>query len=343
MNANPCVKEALLYQRIDDRVRCNTCERQCVIVPGKLGFCRTRKNIRGTLYTLEYGDISSFSANPIEKKPFYHFHPGTHALTVGSWSCNLTCPWCQNYDISKSPPDIRKSNYVSPEKFIKLVKAERCQGISISFNEPTLMLEYSLDVFDLAKKKGYYNTYVTNGYMTPEALELLVEHGLDAANFDMKGDKEAVRNYCGADVELIWRNIREAKRMGVWVEITTLVIPGVNDDEECLRGIARRIFREVGENVPWHISQYYPAYKALEVGLYPGRTPEETLEAAWQMGRDEGLNYIYIGNVPGEKQNTCCHHCGELLIKRHIFNIIDYRITPDNTCPACNAQIPIIG
>jgi len=344
VNVNTCVKEGRLYQKIDGAVRCNTCERLCQIDPGQNGFCKTRKNIDGRLFTLEYGDISSFSANPIEKKPFFHFYPGSYTFTVGSWSCNFTCPWCQNYDISKCPPDLKKRSYISPQNFIKLTKEKRCQGTSISFNEPTLLFEYSLDVFDLARKEGFYNTYVTNGYMTLEALKLLVEHGLDAANFDMKGYGEAVRRYCGVNVEKVWRNIAEARRLGVHVEITTLVIPGVNDDEECLRSIASRIRREVGENTPWHVTQYYPAYKALEVGLYDGRTPVEILERAWQIGRNEGLNYVYAGNVPGHRyENTYCPNCDELLIRRLGFDVVDYRVTSDGICPKCRGQISIVG
>ncbi len=341
---NACVREALLYKKIDDKVRCNTCERLCEISLNELGFCKTRKNIGGKLYTLEYGDISSFSANPIEKKPFFHFHPGSCAFTIGSWGCNFSCPWCQNYDISKSTPDLSRCNHVSPENFIKLMKEERCQGTSISFNEPTLLFEYSLDVFDLAKKEGYYNTYVTNGYMTSEVLRSLVEHGLDAANFDMKGDEEVVRKYCGTDVEKVWRNIVEAKRLGVHVEITTLVIPDINDDEECLRSIARRIRREAGKDTPWHITQYYPAYKALDIGLYPNRTPVETLEKAWQLGKEEGLSYVYAGNVPGHRlENTYCHNCDALLIERFGFDVVEYRISEDNRCPKCKEEIPISG
>lgn len=339
-----CVKEALLYEKVGDDVRCNTCERLCLIPLGQVGFCKTRKNIDGRLFTLEYGDISSFSANPVEKKPFFHFHPGSYAFTVGSWSCNFTCPWCQNHEISKEPPDPKRCNHIPPEKFIRLMKAGKCQGTSISFNEPTLMLEYPLDVFDLAGKEGFYNTYVTNGYMTLEALRLLVEHGLDAANVDVKGEEEAVRKYCGADVEKVWRNIAEARRLGVHVEVTTLVIPGVNDDEECLRGIAGRIRREVGVDTPWHVTQYYPAYMALQLGLYPGRTPVGTLEEAWRIGRKEGLNYVYAGNVPGHQyENTYCPNCGEPLIQRIGFSVVDYKVTSDNKCPKCKESIPIVG
>jgi len=342
--ANPCVREALLYQKLDGTVRCRTCERFCEIEPGQLGFCRTRKNVGGKLYTLEYGDISSISANPIEKKPFFHFWPGSYALTVGSWSCNFTCPWCQNHDISKCPPDTNRSNYLSPRAFVRAVGEEGCQGTSISFNEPTLLFEYSLEVFELAKREGYYNTYVTNGYMSLEALRLLRERGLDAMNVDIKGDREAVERYCGADVEKVWRNCAEARGLGIHIEITTLIIPGVNDDEECLRGIARRIRRELGEDTPWHVTRYYPAHRALEFGLFDGRTPIEALEKAHGIGKEEGLNYVYIGNVPGhELENTYCHNCGELLIKRFGFEVVDYRIAPGNKCPRCGEDIPIVG
>ncbi|MBS7281630.1 MAG: AmmeMemoRadiSam system radical SAM enzyme [Candidatus Freyarchaeota archaeon] len=333
------LREAILTERTDDeRLRCLTCMRKCIIPEGEVGFCKTRKNIGGKLYTLIYGDISSLSANPIEKKPFFHFYPGSKALTVGSWSCNFTCPWCQNWEISKHPPDEFK-NYVSPEQFMRLVKAYKCQGTSISFNEPTLLLEYSLDVFRLAKKAGYYNTYVTNGYMTLKALELLVESGLDAMNVDVKGCKETVQKYCGADVEHVWRNIHESKRRGVHIEITTLVIPRVNDDVDCLRGIARRI-KEEDENIPWHVTRFHPEYKMTDREA----TPIQTLERAREVGLSEGLKYVYIGNVPGHKgENTWCPNCGELLIERYIFSITKYRITPENKCPRCGTQIPIIG
>ncbi|MEM2135169.1 MAG: AmmeMemoRadiSam system radical SAM enzyme [Candidatus Jordarchaeaceae archaeon] len=333
------LREAILTERTDDgRLRCLTCMRKCIIPEGEVGFCKTRKNFGGKLYTLIYGDISSISANPIEKKPFFHFYPGSKALTAGSWSCNFTCPWCQNWEISKHPPDEFK-NYVSPEQFMRLVKAYRCQGTSISFNEPTLLLEYSLDVFRLAKKAGYYNTYVTNGYMTPQALELLIESGLDAMNVDVKGCKETVQKYCGADVEHVWRNIHESKKRGIHIEITTLVIPRVNDDVDCLRSIAQRI-REEDENIPWHVTRFHPEYKMTDREA----TPIQTLERARELGLSEGLKYVYIGNVPGHKgENTWCPNCGELLIERYIFSITKYRITPENKCPRCGAQIPIIG
>jgi pyruvate formate lyase activating enzyme len=342
MESPKCVKEALLYEQEGNKVRCKTCERFCTIAVGKLGFCKTRMNIDGKLYTLEYGNISSISANPIEKKPFFHFFPGSKALTIGSYGCNFACPWCQNWEISKAVPDRARCNFILPERFVQLVKETGCQGTSISFNEPTLLLEYSLDVFELAKKAGYYNTSVTNGYMSSDALRLLVEHGLDAMNADVKGCKDVVRNYCGADVEKVWRNIKEAKRKGVHIEITTLVIPELNADEACLSSIASRIKKDVGKDTPWHVTQYYPAYKSLEVDLYNGRTPIEILERAREIGRAEGLNYVYLGNVPGHPyENTYCPHCGELLIKRFGFEVVSYHLTTENKCPACGAVIAV--
>ena len=202
--ASGFVRESLLQDRVGDKIRCNVCERRCLIVARGFGWCRTRQNRDGKLLTLIYGAVSSLAANPIEKKPFYHFHPGSSALTAGSWSCNFGCPWCQNWDISKTPPPAAGES-VLPERFLKVLEKEGCQGTSISFNEPTLSLEWSLEVFRLAGERGFYNTYVTNGYMTPEALDLLIEAGLDAMNVDMKGDAAAVKKLCKAvDVEKVW-------------------------------------------------------------------------------------------------------------------------------------------
>ncbi|NVM21329.1 MAG: radical SAM protein [Desulfobacterales bacterium] len=229
--ANPKIRQALLYEKTGEgKVRCGTCERFCEIRTDAFGFCKTRKNIDEKLYTIVYGEVSSLSANPIEKKPFFHFYPGSIALTIGTWSCNFTCPWCQNWQLSKSRPREKRGAYMSPEEFMKVMKLYGCRGTSISFNEPTLLFEYALDVFDLSKEAGYYNTYVTNGYMSKAAMELLAAHGLDAMSIDVKGDKRGVKKYCGADVDKVWRNTVLAKELGIHVEITTLVIPGINDD-----------------------------------------------------------------------------------------------------------------
>ena len=335
----PWVREALLYDRLSGgKVRCNTCERRCVISPSNLGFCKTRQNINGELFTLQYGFSSGISANPMEKKPFYHFWPGSFALTIGSWSCNSLCPWCQNYHISKFPPDPARGEYIAPEKFVELVGKYNCRGTSVSFNEPTLSLEWSVDAFKLARAQGYCNTFVTNGYMTPEALWELHDAGLDALCIDVKGDAEAVQKYCGLDVEVVWRNVRESKKLGMHVEVVNLVIPGVNDREEQLRELARRHLREAGKETPLHFTAYYPAYK-----FDAPPTPVSTLERAHKIAKSEGLEFVYMGNVPGHPyENTYCPSCGELLIERFGLELVRANLR-GKRCPKCGRELPVVG
>ncbi len=329
--------KALLQEAVNDKVRCLTCERRCELADGQVGWCRTRENRAGTLYTLIYGAVSSLSCNPIEKKPLYHFYPGSLALTAGAWSCNFACPWCQNWDISKQPP--AGGEFTSPEEFVELAVRWDCQGTSISFNEPTLSLEWSLDVFPLAREAGLYNTFVTNGYMTNQALELLVEAGLDGMNVDVKGDEAAVDEYCGADVNIVWRNCRRARELGVWVELTTLVIPDVNDDDECLEGIASRIVAELGPDTPWHLSRYYPAYR-----FTAPPTPVATLERAREIGVQAGLRYVYLGNVPGHPGgHTSCPNCGTILVRRGLLRPLRCDVTRDGHCPRCGQEIAGMG
>ena len=332
--ADEFVRPALLQERVGERVRCLTCERRCEIASGKVGWCRTRRNRDGALVTLIYGVLSSLSANPIEKKPLYHFYPGTRALTSGSWSCNFGCPWCQNYHISKA--ESRGGRYLPPGKFVSRAIDRGCRGTSISFNEPTLSLEWSLDVFRLSRSRGLYNTYVTNGYMTEQALRLLVGAGLDAMNVDIKGDGEAVHRYCqGIEVEKVWRNCRTAGQMGVHLEITTLVIPGVNDSNVVLSGIARHIVSDLGPDVPWHVSGYYPAHR-----FTAPPTPLRTLERACGIGREVGLDFVYLGNVRGHRlQNTYCPECEALLIERSGLRVGALQIA-EGRCPECGHKIP---
>ncbi len=323
------VRESLLQDRVGNKTRCNVCARRCVIPLGGQGWCRTRENRGGTLLTLIYGAASSQAANPIEKKPLFHFYPGSWCYTVGSWSCNFGCPWCQNWDISKARPG--SGEYIPPRRMIELTERSGCSGTSISFNEPTLSLEWSLDVFRLARACGLYNTYVTNGYLTPEALELLIDAGLDAMNVDVKGDAAGVRKYCkGIDVEHVWTACRLARARGVHVEITTLVVPTVNDAPDVLRGIATRIVTELGPEVPWHVSGYYPAYQ-----FTVSPTPVRTLERAWHTGREAGLEFVYVGNVPGHRyDNTYCPQCSTLLIERRGFEVV-YNGLDQGKCPWC--------
>jgi pyruvate formate lyase activating enzyme len=327
-------RESQLSEKVGSKIRCNVCERRCLLKPGGFGWCRTRVHRNGRLLTLIYGAVSSLAVNPIEKKPFYHFRPGTSALTAGSWSCNFGCPWCQNWDISKTPPPVR-GPYVSPERFVQLAAGSACQGTSISFNEPTLSLEWSLDVFRLARRRGLYNTFVTNGYMTPESLSLLIDAGLDAMNVDMKGDAEAGRKYCKTiDVEKVWTACQLARSRGVHMEVTTLVIPGVNDSDTTLRAIAGRIATVLGRDVPWHLTRYYPAYQ-----FSAPPTTLRTLEHAWQIGKEAGLAFVYMGNVPGDPHDdTYCPSCGERLIRRHGFGVVENKLGA-GFCPRCEFAI----
>jgi pyruvate formate lyase activating enzyme len=332
---SPLVKVARLQKPVKQHVRCITCERQCSLREGGIGWCKTRVNFGGSLYTLIYGAVSSISANPIEKKPFYHFHPGTRALTFGSWGCNFGCPWCQNWDISKAQP-YPGCEYLSPDDFIQETLACGCQGTSISFNEPTLSLEWSLDVFQLAQAHGLYNTYVTNGYMTSQALDLLAEAGLHALNVDIKGENQAVSKHCrGVDAEAVWMRCKQTRELGLHLEISTLVIPGFNDDDELLANIAQRIVDELGKETPWHVCGYFPAYR-----FTAPPTPLDTLERAWKIGNDVGLEFVYIGNAPAHpKANTYCPDCGANLIERRGLSINAYRLE-SGRCPECMRYIP---
>jgi pyruvate formate lyase activating enzyme len=335
----PTVKEARLYERVRNyKVVCKTCERKCVVEEGKPGFCKTKANINGKLYTFVYGDASSLSANPIEKKPFFHFYPGTYALTMGTWSCNFTCPWCQNYEISKREPNLNFANYLSPKDFVEQAIVLNCKGTSLSFNEPTLLFEYALDLFPLACKRNLYNTYVSNGYMSLEALRMLKDAGMHAINFDVKGCKKEVMSYCNANVDIVWRNIREAKRLAMHVEVVCLIIPTVNDSEDSIKEIVSKHLKETDEFTPIHFTRFYPNYKMLDKPI----TPIETLERAYELARKEGINYAYIGNVLGHRfENTYCHNCGKLIIERYGFSIVKFKVK-EGKCEYCGVNLPII-
>jgi pyruvate formate lyase activating enzyme len=331
------VRAARLQASSERGVVCLTCARQCEVAEGARGWCRTRENRGGRLHTLIYGAVSSLACNPIEKKPFYHFYPGSLTLTAGSWSCNLACPWCQNADISKRGPS--GGDFVSPERFVTLARHQGCQGTSISFNEPTLSLEWSLDVFRLAREAGLYNTFVTNGTMTEGALDLLVEAGLDAMNVDLKGDAQAVRRYCQIDVEAVWRTCVRTRERGIWLELTTLVVPGVNDSPQSLEEIAGRIARELGPDTPWHLSRYFPAYR-----FHAPPTPLATLEHAREIGRSAGLRYVYLGNLPGEAgEQTVCPGCDARLAIRVGLSLVRCDVTPEGRCPRCGHTIAGVG
>lgn len=258
----PTVREGLLSETKAQKVQCKLCERRCLIPEAKKGFCKTRMNINGKLYTLVYGDINALESRHIEIKPFFHFHPGSSALTFSTWSCNFNCPWCQNFHLSRKHPEPENANFIVPEAIVKMAVDNNDDGLCGSFTEPTLLFEYCLDAFPLAKDKGLYNCFVSNGYMTPEALRMLKEAEMDAIKIDVKGNSEVYKKYCAADSEVVWRNIKEAKRLGMHVEVVNLVITGVNDNEACLKEIILRC-REIDPNMPLHFTRYHPVYNSL--------------------------------------------------------------------------------
>jgi pyruvate formate lyase activating enzyme len=309
-----------------------------LIQEGKLGVCGTRVNIDGSVKTLVYGNVSSINNNPIEKKPFFHFAPGTKALTVGSWGCNASCPFCQNFDISKRKPTPELTRYVSPDKFVTMAQDRKSEGTSISFSEAaTLMLEWNLEVFRIARDRGLYNTIVTNGYMTPEALDLMIDAGLDAANVDVKGCEPQVRKICGIALEPVLENIKHMIEGGIHVELTTLVVPGLSDDIDCLETLAKWIVENTGSKTPWHVNRYYPAYEYTEPA-----TSLELLIQTRDMARKTGLEFVYIGNV-GRKglEDTICPNCGTLCYERLRLLSRNIATNAEGNCSKCGHDLGI--
>jgi len=341
MSISSELKEALLYERLaGGSVRCNICQRRCGIKPGKLGYCYTRLNKQGKLYSLIYSKISCWMVSPIEKKPFFHFYPGSLWLSLGTLGCNFRCPGCQNWDIAhvRMDSDTHRAEYLSPRESVNLALRRHCQGISWTYNEPTIWFEYTLNSARLAKESGLLTNYVTNGFITPEALDLIGPY-LDAFRVDLKGfSREFYKKVCHLDdFEGILKVTRRAKeRWGMWVEIVTNVIPGYSDDEAQLQKIARWIKSSLGEFTPWHLTRFVPH---LEFSHLPP-TPVSTLEKAREIGQNAGLKYVYLGNVRGHPaENTYCHNCGRLLIKREGFYISRYEIR-NGRCPYCKSAIP---
>ncbi|MBI5966855.1 MAG: AmmeMemoRadiSam system radical SAM enzyme [Deltaproteobacteria bacterium] len=330
-------REAILFEKVEDeKVRCNICQRNCVIPGGKRGWCMTRVNYKGTLYSSIYGEVSSLSINPIEKKPVFHFYPGSRWLSLGSLGCNFRCPGCQNWEIAHWKEGPMPSEYISPEGLVSKAKATGCMGISWTFNEPTLWFEYTLDGAKLAKDNGLYTNYVTNGFISERALEMIAPF-LDVYRVDIKGFSEKAYSRIGQikDFEGILKVTEKARQKGMHVEIVTNVIPGFNDQETELRGIASWIKSNLGPDTPWHITRFHPHHRLSH--LSP--TPISDLEKGWSIGKDGGLWYVYLGNVPGHRnENTFCHRCGELLIERYVFEVIKNRLEEDK-CPRCKTQI----
>jgi pyruvate formate lyase activating enzyme len=336
------MKEAMCYSHLTEgEIRCNLCKHRCRIKEGKRGICGARENRDGNLYSLVYGKIVAEHIDPVEKKPLFNFMPGSRAFSVGTVGCNFHCRHCQNFDISQYPQEhggevIGQDR--TPEKIVGFAKAAQCEAIAYTYTEPTIFYEFAYDTAILAHKEGIKNVYVSNGYMSREAARKIAPH-LDAINVDLKAFTNGFyKSVCGARLKPVLETIPLMKELGVWVEVTTLTIPGLNDAEEEIRDIARFV-KNVGPEVPWHVTQFYPAYKLLDVPP----TPVATLRRAREIGLEEGLRYVYEGSVPGEGgENTYCYACKTCLIERSGFVLKKNRLQ-DAKCPECGTRIDGVG
>lgn len=337
---NEMKKEAKFWKKLNDDIQCLLCPRNCKIAPGKRGFCGGRENRDGTLYSLTYGSIVSMAADPIEKKPLYHFWPGSLVFSIASLGCTFACQHCQNWEISQRRIGEVPTEDITPDELIRLTKKYQCSGIAHTYSEPTIWTEYAIDVGKLAKAEGLYNVYVTNGYISLDALQELAPW-LDAANVDVKAfTDDFYRKICGVpSLQPVLSVCEWMYAHRIHLEITYLVIPKENDKPEEIRKFCRWVVDKLSPDVPVHFSRFYPQYHMLE----KPPTPVETLEKAYKIAKEEGLLYVYLGNVPGHPyDNTYCPSCGELLISRYGYTILEFNIK-EGKCLRCGKRIPIVG
>ncbi|MGD9329844.1 MAG: AmmeMemoRadiSam system radical SAM enzyme [Desulfobacterales bacterium] len=331
--------EALLYRPLENGVvRCALCAHRCKISPGHRGICQVRENRDGQLVSLVYGKLVAQHVDPIEKKPLFHLLPGSRTYSIATVGCNFKCRFCQNADIAQMPSDHQGAivgNPVTPDAVVAQAKANACASIAYTYTEPTVYFEFAYDVARKAKAAGLRNIFVTNGYMTEEALAMLLPV-LDAANVDLKTfSDQFYRETCGAKLAPVKETLIRMKRGGIWVEVTTLLIPGLNDSSEELEALARFLVDDLGPETPWHISRFHPTYRMTD----RQDTPLETLTMARDIGMAAGLRYVYLGNVPGSGgENTLCPECGNIVINRFHYrsrtNLIDA-----THCAYCNQSI----
>ena len=335
--------DAYLYQRLGNgKVRCDLCSHRCVIKDGKRGICGVRENQKGQLKSLVYGRLIAQHVDPIEKKPLFHVLPGTLSFSIATVGCNFRCRFCQNADIAQLPADrkgmIMGESY-TPEDVVAAALRADCRSIAYTYTEPTVFFEFAFDTAKLAHEKGLVNVFVTNGYMTSEALYMIQPY-LDAANVDLKAfNDDFYKNQCGARRKHVMESLKLMKELGIFLEVTTLLIPGLNDDKKELEQLASFIVNDLGCETPWHISRFHPTYKLTD----RSPTPIETIHQAREIGLNAGLRYVYCGNVPGDEgEDTICYSCGHALIRRWGFHISENNIT-NNKCPQCGVYIDGIG
>jgi pyruvate formate lyase activating enzyme len=333
-------REAMFWRSLPDgRVACDLCAQRCEPAEGKYGICGARRNAGGRMVSVSYGRLVAVHVDPIEKKPLFHFHPGSRAFSVATCGCNLRCDFCQNYSISQhrdhDQDGLLEGEDVPPERVVEEARAAHCASISYTYTEPTVFYEYCRDVGVRARERGIGGNFVTNGMMLPEVVDDAAASFLDAANVDLKSfSAEFYRRHCQGSLEAVLRSIERMLERGIWVEVTTLVIPGRNDSDDELRAIAR-FLAALSKDLPWHLSRFHPDYRATDLP----HTPEERLLSARRIGMAEGLRYVYVGNVWTEEgESTRCHSCGTLLVRRMGFHA-DPRGVKDGKCRKCGAPM----
>ncbi|MHA1299847.1 MAG: AmmeMemoRadiSam system radical SAM enzyme [Candidatus Helarchaeota archaeon] len=335
-------KEALMWKLLkDNAVQCNLCPNYCYLKPGELGKCRARKNENGVLYTLVYGGLSAATPDPIEKKPLFHFWPGSRAFSISSVGCTLRCLHCQNYHISQVEAGKMRLQVYEPKEVIGATKRYKCQSIAYTYNEPITFYEFILDCGKLAHKEGIFNVLVTNGYITLEALEPLASV-IDAANVDVKAFTDKFyKEVCGVPkIKPVLDACKYLVEHKVLVEITNLIIPGYNDSPEEIKNLSKWVFEELGPDTPLHFSRFHPMYELSNVPPTPVKTVEDARKTAMELG----LNYVYCGNIYGDEgENTYCPNCGNKVIGRTGYTIDRYDIDENSKCKKCGTKIPIIG
>ncbi len=329
--------EALFWEKEGDKVRCLLCPHKCLIKDGERGTCKVRVNDKGILKTLVFSKIAAANVDPIEKKPFFHFFPKSKSFSIATVGCNFRCIFCQNWSLSQAPKEdnLIYGEELTSESIVFYAKKYNCKSISYTYSEPTIYYETALEVSKLAKEKGLYNNFVTNGYIEEEPLFNL-KGLLDAANVDLKAFREEFyKKYCGAKLQPVLDTLIKMKKIGIWVEVTTLLIPNLNDSLGEIRDIAKFIKEELGEDTPWHITRFHPDYKLLNIPA----TPLEKIKKAREIGFEEGLYYVYSGNILGDEgENTYCPNCKKLIIGRYGFNLFEYNLTK-NLCKFCSFKI----
>jgi len=334
------IKEAMLYTKRDDgKTACVLCSHRCVIADGTRGFCNVRLNRNGTLYTLTYGKVIARHVDPIEKKPLFHFLPGTHAYSVATMGCNFRCYFCQNWEISQygGEEDSLPGRLLPSETAVEEASRSGCSSIAYTYTEPTIFFEYAYDMAVLAHREGLKNIFVTNGYQTPQTIEKM-KGVIDAANVDLKSFSDAFyRTVCSARLRPVLEAIRLMYEAGMHLEVTTLVVPKQNDSEEELTQIAAFI-AEISPDIPWHVSRFYPNYQDHSTPA----TPRETIRKATRIGREQGLRYVFAGNLPGEgDEDSVCPHCGHVVIVRSGYSIHARRLKGHH-CGNCGTALPIV-